>query len=102
MNKLTVLMKSAVLALTGSAASNLFANEVVFNEADINLEELSGISKRMQILKSMDLNGITEQDKNVLIQELLDLNSDLLETVPNLEIHEERYRNEVGSHSFAM
>ena len=51
-------------------------------------------------LGELDLSQLSPADKDEVIKELLGMNRESLMLIPNNDLNDERYRSELGSHSF--
>lgn len=82
---------SLVSLITIPFIQNALSNErTVVNEIELrNLE-----------LGELDLSQISPEEKENIIKELLEMNSEALMLIPNNDLNNERYRSELGSHAF--
>lgn len=103
--KKIISIKTSILSIfaTSSALANCNDyQDLTLSFESFNEDRATDINSRIQVIKSLDLESMTESEKDSLIMELLDSNSSTLRLIENRDIDLRRYRNEAGSHSFSM
>lgn len=95
--KLSLLSFFTVTAFADSNSVEQSENES--NQPNSTIENYDEFTNRLDEINNLDLNVLTADEKNELIEELLNSNLETLRLIPNREIEMRRYRDEVGSHA---
>lgn len=97
--KATVLSIFSIGNAYASCGDNALNTDQLINEKNT---EINDISNRLDVINTLDLNRMTDSEKDSLIKELLNSNKSTIRIIENKEIDLREYRDEVGSHSFSV